>query len=49
MLRVLLKPLVLVAKLVRRLAKLALLVAAVTGLLVVLDAIFGPDDTAETE
>ena len=29
--------------------KLVLLIAAVTGLLVVLDAIFGPDDTAEDE
>jgi len=38
-----------VAKLFRKLMKLLLLVAAVTGLLVVLDAIFGPDDTAEHE
>lgn len=49
MLRLLLKPFVLLAKIVRRIMKLVLLIAAVTGLLVVLDAIFGPDDTAEDE
>lgn len=49
MLRLLLKPFVLLAKIVRRIMKLVLLIAAVTGLLVVLDAIFGPDDTAENE
>ena len=49
MLRLLLKPFVLLAKIIRRIMKLVLLIAAVTGLLVVLDAIFGPDDTAENE
>ena len=43
MLRLLLKAFVLIAKLVRRLLKFVLLVAAMIGLLVVLDAIFGPE------